>query len=103
MGITLVELLVVITIIALLISLVLPGLRSAREAALRTSCASQIRQSGLATIIYRQDFKDEFPTNYYGKSGPARDLSICQCPGAIHLSERPQPHGPESLDVQFLH
>ena len=69
---TLIELLVVISIIALLIAIVLPSLRSARETAMRTSCASQIRQLGLATLMYGNDFEDKFPTNYYGQEGPGR-------------------------------
>ena len=69
---TLIELLVVITIIALLIAIVLPSLRSAREAAMRTSCASQIRQLGLATLMYGNDFEDKFPTNNYGQAGTDR-------------------------------
>ena len=48
-GFTLVELLVSISVIGTLVSLLLPAVQSAREAARRTQCASQLKQITLAT------------------------------------------------------
>ena len=58
---TLVELLVVIGIIALPISILLPVLNRAREAANRAKCASNMRQLAIVFYQYQSDFKGHLP------------------------------------------
>lgn len=67
-GFTLVELLVVIGIIAVLISLLLPALGRAKEAANKTVCISNMRQLGVALNMYANDHKGMLP--WPGSSDP---------------------------------
>lgn len=58
---TLIELLVVIAIIALLLSVILPAMRSAKMLARRLVSASNMRQTGIAIGFYADDNKGFFP------------------------------------------
>ena len=67
-GFTLVELLVVIAIIGLLMSLLLPAIQAAREAARRSQCANNMRQMSLAVLTYHDTLKSFPPGNIVHES-----------------------------------
>ena len=59
-GFTLIELLVVIAIIAILAAILFPVFSRAREKARQTSCLSNLKQLGLAVLMYNQDYDETY-------------------------------------------
>ena len=62
---TLVEILVVISLIGVLVALLLPGVQAARESARRSSCSNNMKQIGLAVKLHTDSHRI-FPTGGWG-------------------------------------
>jgi len=78
---TLIELLVVIAIIAILAAILFPVFAQARAKARQISCVSNLKQLSLATMMYKQDYDENFPYwNWIRQSdvgGDSRCLQGC--------------------------
>ncbi len=70
-GFTLIELLVVIAIIAILAAILFPVFAGAREKARQAGCTSNLKQIGLATKMYLQDYDELNVRTYFGSGARA--------------------------------
>jgi prepilin-type N-terminal cleavage/methylation domain-containing protein/prepilin-type processing-associated H-X9-DG protein len=98
-AMTLVELLVVMAIIGILVSMLLPAVQAAREAARMASCKNNMRQIGLAVLQFCDSHKGQFPDWYHTSGGSESWIStvadylekvdeIRLCPDDFLLFER---------------
>jgi len=78
---TLIELLVVIAIIAILAAILFPVFARARAAARRTVGISNMKQIGLGTMMYIQDYDERFPNYNWGEMCCKEDNG--GCPGKV--------------------
>jgi prepilin-type N-terminal cleavage/methylation domain-containing protein/prepilin-type processing-associated H-X9-DG protein len=73
-GFTLIELLVVIAIIAILAAILFPVFAQAWEQARKTSCLSNVKQIGLGSAMYTQDYDEQFVVAWGDPAGVWTDL-----------------------------
>jgi prepilin-type N-terminal cleavage/methylation domain-containing protein len=85
-GLTLVELLVVIGIIAVLLALLIPAIQQARELALRTQSMNNLKQIALATHLFADNHNERLPVvGLQPIEGPVGGyVSLFFCPSALH-------------------
>ncbi len=88
-GFTLIELLVVIAIIAILAALLLPALSQAKERAKRISCLNNMKQMGLALVMYAGENSDSVPVPDYaatstGTGSPWKAYNLVEPTGSAN-------------------
>jgi len=73
-GFTLVELLMVLAILAMLVAILLPVFHRARRSSQASVCIANLRQLAYATILYANDYDENFALGFYTKAGGIQTL-----------------------------
>lgn len=87
-GFTLVDILVSITIIAILISLMLPSLSKVNESARRVACQSNVRQIGLGLVMYTNDQGGHLPPSRFVGDSSSRAMGSPEKMVTLRVEER---------------
>jgi prepilin-type N-terminal cleavage/methylation domain-containing protein/prepilin-type processing-associated H-X9-DG protein len=91
-GFTLVELLVVIAIIGILVALLLPAIQAAREAARRSQCVNNLKQTGIGMLNYESS-KKKFPPGRLGCDGITASSATDPCITCMEFSQPKRSQG----------
>src|SRR2546430_14669611 len=94
LAFTLLELLAVIVVIAMLASLLLPALARAKVRARQTSCLNNLRQIGVAYVLYRGDHADRNMPYRYCPDTPDDPFGFTAGVPSGNAPNSPPPTGP---------
>ena len=116
-GFTLIELLVVIAIIAILAAILFPVFARAKEAAKKTSCLSNMRQTGTSLMLYIGDYDSTYMKTTYNNTTPrigswvlllqpyVQNYQIFRCPSdpaPVILPTRNEANQPLNISYSYI-
>ncbi len=105
LGFTLVELLLVITIIAIIVSITIPALGGARETSRRVACLANLKSMGTGLQAYMNDSKDLLPRvrPIHDPAGNQNDLSLLDVMVAYLSIPAPEREDPTNPNSPWIH